>query len=217
MTMSERSPKRRYTSPRRQAARARTRAAIVSATEAVLRDIGWPALSLEAVAKEAGVTRLTVYNHFGSRRALLEAVFDAGAEAGGLHDMARAMALEDPHAALARTVAVFCGFWQHGGTFLGGIMAEAMRDPEFADAIAARNARRRRLLTRLVARLADRGEVGREQAERLVGTLFALTSFAFFSELRSAGIASDAISETIADLVAAAVARHGLSPSGTDH
>jgi len=39
------------------------------------------------------VTRLTVYNQFGSRRGLLEAVFDNIARQGGLHEIADAMAM----------------------------------------------------------------------------------------------------------------------------
>ena len=57
---------------------------ILDAAIGVLRGAGAGGFSLESVARAAGVTRLTVYNQFGSRRALLEAVFDARAETGGL-------------------------------------------------------------------------------------------------------------------------------------
>lgn len=74
-----------YDSPAREAAATETRRRIVAAAVAALHDPdeAGPA-SLEAVAKRAGVTRLTVYNHFGNRRALLEAAFDAMADAMGL-------------------------------------------------------------------------------------------------------------------------------------
>ena len=66
---------------------------------------------MESVAKSARVTRLTVYNHFGSRRALLEAVFDDRAASGGLHRIPEAMVEPDPHAALNRLIAIFSEFW----------------------------------------------------------------------------------------------------------
>ena len=87
---------RRYESPRRNAAAARTRRRIVAAAAAILGAAeGIGEFSLEAVAKKASVTRLTVYNQFGSRRALLEAVFDERAARGGLHRIADVMAGAD--------------------------------------------------------------------------------------------------------------------------
>ncbi|MBV8841133.1 MAG: helix-turn-helix transcriptional regulator, partial [Alphaproteobacteria bacterium] len=75
---------RRYNSPGRDAAAAQTRERIVAAAAGILATAeGMPDFSLEAVAKAAGVTRLTVYNQFGSRRAVLEAVFDQVALRGG--------------------------------------------------------------------------------------------------------------------------------------
>src|SRR6185437_4860821 len=100
-TSSDPSP-RPYRSPRRasaaQATRDRIIAAAVDRLSAADSSHGF---SLETVARAAGVTRLTVYNQFGSRRALLEAAFDALAREGGLHRIAEAMRHPDPHAGLA--------------------------------------------------------------------------------------------------------------------
>lgn len=51
-----------------------THAAILDATLAVLGSVGLAKLALEDVATEAGVSRQTVYRHFGSRDGLLSAV-----------------------------------------------------------------------------------------------------------------------------------------------
>src|SRR5260370_22569578 len=102
---------RRYRSPARDASSGQTRARIVAAAAALLRSpeaIG--GFSLEAVGKAAKVTRLTVYNQFGSRRALLEAVFDDRAERGGLHRVAEAMAAAAPAAPFLMLIAIFCEF-----------------------------------------------------------------------------------------------------------
>ena len=79
--------RRPYRSDVRAAAADETRARIVAASHRLLsggRDR--PAFSIDAVAREAGVTRLTVYNQFESRRGLLEAVFYDMAMQGGLFE-----------------------------------------------------------------------------------------------------------------------------------
>src|SRR5262247_3862714 len=96
---------RAYCSPRRSEDAARTRARIVKAAATTLAT--GRTMSLDAVAKKARVTRLTVYNQFGSRRALLEAVFDDLAARGGLHRIQEAMAVTDPHEALRCIIAIF--------------------------------------------------------------------------------------------------------------
>src|SRR5260221_243233 len=60
--------------------------------------------SLDAVAKAADVTRLTVYNQFGSRRGLLEAVFDDIARRGRLIRLNDAMAEPDPWKGLRQLI-----------------------------------------------------------------------------------------------------------------
>src|SRR5712675_2383224 len=105
-------PRRAYVSSVRTAAAAETRDRVIDAAAKVLRDdTSVSSFSLDGVAKAAGVTRLTVYNQFGSRRGLLEAVFDDIARQGGLHRLGDAMAMPDPCAALDRVVEIFCAFW----------------------------------------------------------------------------------------------------------
>jgi len=108
-------PTRPYVSPIRDTAAAEKRARVVDAAGRLLREQADVAsFSLDAVAKAAGVTRLTVYNQFGSRRGLLEAVFDERARQGGLNRIADAMAMSDPRAGLDRLVEIFCDFWGGG-------------------------------------------------------------------------------------------------------
>jgi AcrR family transcriptional regulator len=88
---------RSYVSPIRDAAAAEKRARVIEMAGRLLRGkAGISSFSLDAVAKAAGVTRLTVYKQFGSRRGLLEAVFDDRARQGGLGRIAEAMAMADP-------------------------------------------------------------------------------------------------------------------------
>ncbi len=199
---------RPYNSPGRDAAASQTRERIVAAAAAILGSAkGVEEFSLEAVAKAAGVTRLTVYNQFGSRRAVLEAVFDVVAVRGGLHRLAEAMTDPDPHTALARIITIFCAFWSFDPGALGLLHAVGSSNPEFAESISARNERRRKLFSGVVRRIAEDTPM-RPRAQRdLVDVLFALTSFAFFAQLTTGGRGADAACRMVQELAQDAVRR----------
>ena len=195
---------RRYDSPGRDAAAAQTRARIVAAAAAILGTAeGMHDFSLEAVAKAAGVTRLTVYNQFGSRRAVLEAVFDQVALRGGLHRLAEAVAQPDPRAAIGQVVTIFCDFWSSDRGAIGLLHAAGTDNQEFAASVTARNERRRRLFAAVVRRI----DMAPKARRDLVDTLFALTSFAFFAQLTSAGRSAASAERIIQELARDAVRR----------
>jgi AcrR family transcriptional regulator len=159
------------------------------------------------VAKKARVTRVTVYHQFGSRPALLEAVFDDMAERGGLHRLRDAMANADAHAALRQVVAIFCDFW---GSHRGApwrLHTAAAADRELEKSLRARNERRRHLLSLIVDRMVAHGRKPRADLAELVDLLFALTSVAFFRELTAGGRKADAACRLIQALAADAVQR----------
>ncbi|MEN3375288.1 MAG: hypothetical protein V7604_643 [Hyphomicrobiales bacterium] len=217
---------RSYNSPGRDAAASQTKERIVSAAAAILGSAkGVEDFSLEAVAKAAGVTRLTVYNQFGSRRAVLEAVFDAVAVRGGLHRLVDAMAAPDPHAALTRIITIFCEFWSFDPGALGLLHAVGSSNPEFAESISARNERRRKLLAGVIRRIAEGASMRhaplrhaslRPKAQRdLVDVLFALTSFTFFAQLTTGGRTAEAACRMVQDLAQDAV-RRAIGESGRE-
>jgi AcrR family transcriptional regulator len=183
-------PRRAYVSSVRTAAAAAKRDRVLEAAAKLLReDVSIARFSLDGVAKAAGVTRLTVYNQFGSRRGLLEAVFDEIAREGGLHRIADAMTMADPRDALDRLVEIFCGFWNRDSAV--GRLHDAMAtDPEFAEALLERNERRRRGLTALVERIAGK-TASRKARQDAIDTIFALTSYAMFAMLRPGRSAED--------------------------
>ena len=174
--------KRAYVSSVRSEAAAEKRDRVIEAAANLLReDASIARFSLDTVAKAAGVTRLTVYNQFGSRRGLLEAVFDNIARQGGLHEIADAMAMPDPLLALDRVIEIFSSFWARDAAI--GRLHEAMAtDPEFADALLERNERRRKLVGMLVGRVAAK-TASRRAREDAVDMIFALTSYPMFAML----------------------------------
>src|SRR5258708_31777543 len=173
---------RRYVSSVRTAAAAAKRDRVIKAAARSLReDASIATFSLDAVAKAAGVTRLTVYHQFGSRRGLLEAVFDEIARQGGLAQIPEAMAMPDPRAALDRLVEIFCAFWNRDPA-IGRLHQAMATDPEFAQALLERNERRRKAPNILVRRIPAKTAppLGRREA---VDPIFSLTSFAMFAML----------------------------------
>lgn len=88
----------------------RTRAALLTAAQAILQERGFEALTMTAVADRAGVTRRAVYMHFASRADLVAALFDHVASVEGLQESLRgvweaadaASALDEWAAHLAR-------------------------------------------------------------------------------------------------------------------
>ena len=56
------------------------RAQLLDATKAIVAERGFHAVSIEAVAREAGITRPIVYGHFGDLAGLLEALIEREAE-----------------------------------------------------------------------------------------------------------------------------------------
>src|SRR3954471_21348866 len=114
--------RRSYKSEARALAASETHARILEAARELLSGgKNMPAFSLDAVARRAGVTRLTVYNRFESRRGLLEAVFDDTAQRGGLFELSSVMSNPNLDEALRKFVAVFCGFWAANGSLFSKI------------------------------------------------------------------------------------------------
>jgi AcrR family transcriptional regulator len=197
-------PTRPYVSPIRDTAAAEKRARVVDAASRLLREqADLASFSLDAVGKAAGVTRLTVYNQFGSRRGLLEAVFDERARHGGLGRIAEAMAMEDPREGLDHLIEIFCDFWGSDPA-LGRLHAATALDPEFATAVAERNERRRKLIGILVERLSRGGKQDAGNRQDAVDLVFALTSHAMFDMLR-VGRSGEAVCTLVKSACAAAL------------
>jgi AcrR family transcriptional regulator len=197
--------KRSYVSPLRAAAAEETHTRIVDAASRLLREADIVDFSLEAVAKAAGITRLTVYKQFGSRRGLLEAVFDQRASESGLGRIPEAMALADPRAALDRLIEIFCEFWS-GDEGIGRLHDATVTDAEFAQALAARNERRRGAITVLIERIAPLADVASDQGRAAVDLIFGLTSYAMFRML-STDRRSKAVCAIVKSACAAALGR----------
>jgi len=205
--MSVKTAPRRYRSEIRTAAADQTRARILAAARTLLTGgEGLPAYSVDGVARQAGVTRLTVYNQFESKRGLLEAVFDEMAERGGLlNELPAVFAEVDARRALHRMVGVFCRFWAAHGSVIPKLSAMTKLDEEVAASLHERTERRRHVLDVLVQRLGIGPPAARAD---LVDTLFALTSFEMYEALAINQRSDESVQALLQGLVEDAVSRH---------
>jgi TetR/AcrR family transcriptional regulator, mexCD-oprJ operon repressor len=134
-----------HTTDRRRAIADRNVQAILDAAEELLRNQA--PVTIAAVATQAGVSRVTVYAHFATGEALLEAVVERA-----VGHATQALAAAEPQTgpalqALARLVAVG---WRELGLHAG--MAEAAAARLSPDAMARSHQAARRPIAELVAR-----------------------------------------------------------------
>jgi len=156
---------------------------IVTAACELLDAEGDEPFSIDAVAKRAGVARMTIYNQFESKAGLLEAIFDRLAQRGAFGEMAALFReARDPLATFDAFVALFGRFWTDNRRVHQRLRAASMDDPDLAAALSARNERRRHGLTELVRRVTPAYTSPLPAAE-LVNVLFVLLSFQTFDAL----------------------------------
>ena len=177
---------RPYKLGRRQAVADETRTRIVRAARKLLATKkGVAAFTMDAVAREAKVSRMTLYHQFGSKPAILTALFDVLATEGGIASaLPNAFQQSDPRAAIDDFVAAFGRFWSSDRVIYRRMEALATIDPEVEPTLRARQEWRRTGLARLVQRLAKgRTDMTPGRVARTVDVLFVLTAFATFDTL----------------------------------
>jgi AcrR family transcriptional regulator len=176
---------RRYRLGQRQAAAEQTRSRIVAAARELLAAPGgFSGFTIDEVVAQAGVARMTVYNQFGSKRGLLEALFDVLAARGLVERLRAAFARPEPREALAEFIAAFGGFWSSDRIVIRRIRGLASIDPDFEQGVRARDERRRQGLRTIVGRLAETYNTPSPVArDEVIDVLHTLTSFETFDNL----------------------------------
>ncbi|CAN3983160.1 helix-turn-helix domain-containing protein [Kitasatospora purpeofusca] len=201
---------RQYRAGQRQVAAEQTRTRILEAAcELLTGEKGPASFSMDAVAKTAGVARMTVYYQFDSKTGLLEALFDDLAQRGGMARMPAAFMAPSGREALTALLDVLNGFYASGRVALRRLRGLGILDPELDTALQSRSERRRGgLLVVLNRLLADRGaEVDEAGLDELVEMLFMLTSFETFDLLAGPGGESDPVARRVEELILAVLDR----------
>lgn len=165
-----------------------TRERILEGARRILKGDGHAEFTVDTVAGEADVSRATVYYQFGSKAGVLEALFDELAVRGRMTDLAGAFQEPDPLAALDRFIEVVARFYASDRILLRRLRGLAAMDPDFASGIRGRDERRRKGLTVLLGRIAERhGSPEGGDLERALDVVHALTSFETFDSLSRRG------------------------------
>ncbi len=155
--------------PRRRAEVDRTRSSILAAARQLVSEHG-PDSSMGKVAERAGVSRITIYNQFGSKAGLLEALFaEAGPPPAGTQAVESGA---DPADDLRRRIEQACAAWAANPRLYRQLAGRDRPDHDHA------------LAERLAA--ADRLRPGCsiKEAEDVIGIL---TSFPVFDRLHKEG------------------------------
>jgi AcrR family transcriptional regulator len=138
----------------------RTRCNIVAAIRKGLIETGYHRLSLEQVAEDAGVTRVTIYRRFGSKLGLLEATADDLARrAEVVPRMLAAEAEPDVRVAFRAMVSELCRFWSTDPDVFRRLVGLAAVDPETRRVIGDREQWRYDQVAAFVRRLDTEGRL----------------------------------------------------------
>jgi AcrR family transcriptional regulator len=176
---------RPYRLGQRQATTEQTRTRIITAArELLMTGDGFSRFSIDAVARQADVARMTVYHQFGSKIGLLEALCDSLAIYGGMEQLASAFRKPEPLDALDEYITVFGRFWQSDRLVTRRLRGLAALDPDFEQVIRARDERRRQGLRVIVGRLVEQhGRPESSALDEVINVLYTLISFECFDTL----------------------------------
>src|SRR4029077_7978508 len=173
---------------KRQAGVDRTRAAVLTAARELVAAGGGSNLSVGAVARRAGVWRLTIYTRFGSRSELLRAVAGEAHRQSVAPATAPGASAEDPRQQLRDRIASACANWSSDPALFRALPAITSA----GDPAASRD---RALAERLASADQLRPGCSLKEAEDVIG---ALTAFDVFDRLYQDGRRS---SSAVADIL----------------
>ncbi len=174
----------------RKQAQAATRSRAVAAACQLLSAERCEELTFESVARASGLTRVTLYNHFGSRSELLLAVFEELGRRMHAERIRDAMRDADPKRAIERLFVESTRAWQRQRRAVARVFALSTFDPDVRGEVARAERARRESLGFLARRLSEAGALGPavscDEAATILGSL---TSFQAFEAFAGAGTA----------------------------
>src|SRR5581483_6892312 len=205
---------RPYRLGQRQATTEQTRSRIIAATrELLMSSDGFSRFSIDAVARQADVARMTVYHQFGSRSGLLEALCDSLAVSGGMEQIATAMRQPESFDVLDHYILVFSRFWNVDRLVMRKLRALAALDPDFEQVIRSRDEWRRNAIRVIVQRLAEQhGQPAPEAVDEVINVLFTLIGFEFFDTLAGPTRSIQEVVPIVQQLARAAIPRRAETP-----
>jgi AcrR family transcriptional regulator len=160
---------------------------VLTAAERLVRDDAFHLATMDELAAAAGVSRATVFNRFGSKLGVLQALFARAMDGREMAAIQEALAIEDPVAALETVIGAACAIWETHGAIHEHLQAITVLEPDAGALVERQREEQRADLQALVRRLARAGRLRQGVTEaRAAATLHLLTSLESFLWLRRA-------------------------------
>jgi AcrR family transcriptional regulator len=158
---------------------------VLEAAEQLIRENAFHTATMDELAAAAGVSRATVFNRFGSKLGVLQALFRRGMEGPEMKAIRDALAIEDPVESLETTVDASCAIWEVCGYVVEQLQAIVVLEPDASALIEEQEVEQRESLQDLARRLARAGQLRSGLSEaRAAAALHMLTSLETFLWLR---------------------------------
>jgi AcrR family transcriptional regulator len=193
--------RRPYTSGRRSRG-ANSVDRVLEAAERLIREDAFHLATMDELAAAAGVSRATVFNRFGSKLGVLQALFTRGMEGPEMKGIQEALKLEDPIEALVAVIGAACAIWESYALIHEQLQAIAILEPDASALIDEQREEQRSDLVALARRLSRAGRLRPGlSATRAAAALHMLTSLESFLWLRREyGLSLDQTRRTITEL-----------------
>jgi AcrR family transcriptional regulator len=175
---------------------------VLQAAERLIRDDAFHTATMEELASAAGVSRATVFNRFGSKLGVLQALFERGMEGPEMQAIQDALEIEDPVAALEQVIHAACAIWEAQGFIHEQLQAIVVLERGASALVDQQREQQRAEIRALARRLARAGRLRPGLSEaRAAATLHMLTTLESFLVLRREhGLSLRRTRETIAEL-----------------
>jgi AcrR family transcriptional regulator len=175
---------------------------VLEAAERLIADDAFHTATMDELAEAAGVSRATVFNRFGSKLGVLQALFTRGMEGPEMEAIHQALEIEDPVEALEAVIEAACVIWEAYGFVHEQLQAIVVLEPDASALVEQQRDEQRADLQGLARRLARAGRLRPGLGEaRATATLHALTSLETFLWLRREyALSLRQARETIAEL-----------------
>jgi AcrR family transcriptional regulator len=199
---------RRYTGARRRGS-LESVDRVLEAAERLIKEDSFHTTTMEELAAAAGVSRATVFNRFGTKLGVLQALFARGMEGPEMEAIQKSLQIDDPVEALEAVIDAACAIWESQGFIHEHLEAIAVLEPDASALVDEQREQQRTEIHDLMRRLARAGRLRRGISDpRATATLHMLTSLESFLILRREhGLSLRQTRDTIAEL-----ARSLLSP-----
>ena len=166
---------------------------------------GFKRFTIDAIARESNVARMTVYYQFQSKAGIFEALADDLAARGKIRENAEAaFRSEDTREGLAKLIFAFAHFWLADTDVMRKLHALSVLDPE--SSASERDAWRREAITTMMRRVRKqyRSPAGKAH-QRNIDAIYMLTGFDLVQSLARNGLSERQIVDQICEVASAAI------------